>query len=490
MLKIAASFLVAAVLAARVSPVAANYSCVLSDPIALDSNGQVELQQFINEDEGTFTMKVIYYGQAYIGIGVNQEGLPRMTPAIVAIGRADGSNSRVEKYSMMPNSGVQLAASQEGLFNATFEQTASTSTLTFTQLLSEPGQVAITDDSQWIYAVGFPNNRFGGHAIRGSFQLPLSRSCTLLASSGIPGEDESGSAGIVVEEDEEGTAATKQVEETTGVAPSTDDVSPSSSSIQAAGIVFADVSKPDREMWMVHGILMAIAWGICAPVAIGASILRTGFARLGLTNDKTLWFQIHFYMNVGTALLTLAGFIIAVLAKNQQQMQDDEETTAVVHFQGTHAKMGLTIFIMVFLQSLAGRFRPSLPPKETESSIIVDGAESSKRGVVKKDQQDDLDRTERDTSAHLDFSSSFGHQNEQSTGINAKKSDIRIGWEWGHRLTGLALLGMAWYNCHTGIVWSSTVWEENEDWTGVFWGVVGGIVGIIIASRIVLQMTE
>jgi hypothetical protein len=89
----------------------------------LDNNGQLELQeQFINEDEGTYTMKLTYYGgQAYIGIGVNnQQGLARMTPAIAAIGRADESRPRVEKYSLTANSGVQLAASQEGLFNTSF----------------------------------------------------------------------------------------------------------------------------------------------------------------------------------------------------------------------------------------------------------------------------------------------------------------------------------------------------------------------------------
>lgn len=153
--------------------------CVLSEPVALDANGLVELQHFVNEEEGTFTMKIAYYGgRSYIGIGVNQDGAPLMVPSVATIGRNDGEDGpQVMEYTLTATTGVQPATLQDGILASTFEQTETTSTLTFTQLLNEPDQVAITDDTQWIYAIGFPDNQWMGHAIRGSFQLPLSLTC-------------------------------------------------------------------------------------------------------------------------------------------------------------------------------------------------------------------------------------------------------------------------------------------------------------------------
>jgi len=168
--------------------VLAAYSCTFSEPMTLDSDGQVVLSQYVNEEEGTFTMKVIYNGgQSYIGIGVNQEGLPAMNPGIAVIGRNDNNNvSVVDKYMMTALNGVQVMddSNNGGIISSTFEQTETTSTLTFTQLLSEENQVAITDDTQWLYAIGFDDNGWGGHSIRGTFQLSLSRSCTLTDSEG------------------------------------------------------------------------------------------------------------------------------------------------------------------------------------------------------------------------------------------------------------------------------------------------------------------
>jgi len=405
--------------------------CPLTDPITLDEGGQLELQQFVNSQEGTFTMKLTYYGgQAFIGIGVNDEGLPKMTPSTAVIGRADGETPSVQKYRMTASTGVQLAdTTQQTLINTSFVQTDETSTLIFTQLLNEPGQVSIRDETQWIYAVGFSDNRWMGHSIQGSFKLSLSPTCDTMGTTN--------------------GASTAQ-----------------------SGIVISNIIQPDRQMWMAHGIMMALAWGICAPLAIGSSILRTIFDRLAISNDKSLWFKIHLYMNLGTALLTLIGFSIAIAAKNQQQVK---------HFESTHAKMGLSIFIMVLLQVLAGMFRPSLP-KNTQETPNEGDEESN--GEKKQGQKDVLDKTEREQSTDMHESVAF------TSKMKPNKSSVRLAWEVGHRIMGLCLLAMTWYNCHTGIVWSSMVWEENKDWTGAFWGVVGGLCAIIFAFRIALKVTE
>jgi hypothetical protein len=59
------------------------------------------------------------------------------------------------------------------------------------------------------------------------------------------------------------------------------------------------------------------------------------------------------------------------------------------------------------------------------------------------------------------------------------KSPQRLAWDYGHRLLGMTLLGLAWYGCHSGIEWQVQNWEDQKDLTGVFWGVTAGISGMI-----------
>jgi hypothetical protein len=403
-----AILMVVATAFALASPASAAYSsCTFSEPIPLDQIGDVILQQYVNEGEGTFTMKITYSGgKAFIGIGVNQEGLPSMTPAVAVIGRNDGDAPQVGKYTLSSLNGVQPADLQEGVFNSTFEQTDTTSTLTFTQRLSEDDQVAITDKTQWIYAIGYDDNGWGGHSIRGSFQLALTPTCSVQ-----PGTGASGAQAIITE-----------------------------------------IASPNRALWMAHGILMALGWGLFAPLAIGAVVLRVAWDRLGGLHNKGLWFKIHLFLNTLALLCTIIGFVIAMVAKNEQGVN------GVDRFQSTHGKMGLSILVLVLVQAIVGLFRPALPKAPTE------------------DKMDDLDTTERMPPA-----------DEPSEKPLAKKSSQRLGFEILHRLTGMALLAMAWYNCHTGIKWSTIFLEDYNDWTPAFWSVVSVIGSLILVGKVVLM---
>jgi hypothetical protein len=60
-----------------------------------------------------------------------------------------------------------------------------------------------------------------------------------------------------------------------------------------------------------------------------------------------------------------------------------------------------------------------------------------------------------------------------------------MAWEVLHRVSGVALLGMGWYNCHTGIIKASTMLEDYEDWTGAFWIVVSTLGGLIVIGKLV-----
>jgi hypothetical protein len=71
---------------------------------------------------------------------------------------------------------IAMDPSTQTLMNATFVQTVTTTTMTFTQYLSDYG--VVSDESSWIYAVGLPNNEWAGHhKIHGSFYLPLTDNC-------------------------------------------------------------------------------------------------------------------------------------------------------------------------------------------------------------------------------------------------------------------------------------------------------------------------
>ena len=402
-------FFSVAVLSMALPTLVSSFSCPLSDPIALDSAGDLELEQFVDEASNSFTMRLTYYGgQSWIGVGVNQNGRARMSPSMVVIGRADGGAS-VQKYSLPSGTSVGLAdSSLQTLMDASFEQTADTSTLIFTQLLNEDGQAPITDSSQWIFAVGYDGNSWSGHKLEGGFQLALSSTCNGNSTSG---------AGV-------------------------------------GAIVLSEVEEANRAMWMTHGVLMALAWGLFAPMAVGASVLRVFIDRLAGEQNKGLWFKVHLGLNVLVLLFTIVGFTFAVVA-----LRDEGETK----IEGVHSRIGVAILVLVLLQSFAGFLRPSLPKPATEKK--------EKSHTEFRDETQRTDATKPEESV-------------------AEKSSLRMAWEVLHRLSGLALLGMGWYNCHTGILLSVEILEDYKDWTGTFWIVVGVLAGLIVIGKAVLTFSS
>ena len=81
-------------------------------------------------------------------------------------------------------------------------------------------------------------------------------------------------------------------------------------------------------------------------------------------------------------------------------------------------------------------------------------------------------------------------KDDDDGGKTSNQSRLRTGWEWTHRLLGVVLIALAWYNCHTGIEWQIENWEEGEEsknWIGVFWGITIGISGTIFVMTYVMK---
>ena len=68
---------------------------------------------------------------------------------------------------------------------------------------------------------------------------------------------------------------------------------------------------------------------------------------------------------------------------------------------------------------------------------------------------------------------------EAPKAVPAEKSTTRIIWEYGHRIVGAAILGMAWWEVQDGISLFLERFPDSYNLTPVFWAVVISISGIV-----------
>ena len=556
--------------------------CYLSSPRTIGQN--LTLQEVMNHEAGTYTMKLTYTGgRSWIGIGINSNKQSKMSPARAVIGRAEtGGSASVGYYQMTSDSqngfGI-LKSSFNTLKRATFEQTDTTSVLTFTQNLAE---MRVFDDSMWIFAVGLPNNQwFGKHEIHGSLQFVMSQNCTMvpdptpfptmapvtvtpapspsqtkwatpnpaitlitspitpsptLNSTSIATEMPTNATGRPIDDFSNHTSTVPPTKytitfpptmsptvstpapsvaktSTPTKAPVASTVSPTSSPISEgtdptgkgdlSSIFDVDneesfstsvVSHPDKSLWIAHGILLAIAWGVCAPLGIGASLLKHLIDRRFANGPS--WQLLHFRMNLMTIYLTFFGFVIGEIATWKE---------GKTHFkESSHHKAGLTIMILVLIQAAAGYFRLGLPRARRE--ISSENGSSNADGVTVKasntDGKCEASATTDEEVADVDVSSDSASDitpDEQDNKSQSPSLDVSVdeiiesdalpasrmfdadsAWKWSHRAMGVLLIFLAWSTCHTGIKWQVKNWEDSLDWTTIFWYPTAMLSGSIL----------
>ncbi|KAL3939863.1 MAG: hypothetical protein SGBAC_005498 [Bacillariaceae sp.] len=208
-----------------------------------------------------------------------------------------------------------------------------------------------------------------------------------------------------------------------------------------------NVIERDNTLWVVHGCLAYVAWGVLCPMAILAGLLRKYIPGQGM------WYQIHRTLQSLAVLLTIMSVVVAIAALNQET----PDTASAGHFSPDfaegHRTIGLVILVLAILQGGGGLLRPHLAQKP----------ESNSSGNSNNDS------------------------NSSSEGGN--KSTMRKVWEVLHRLLGLCLLMLTWYQIDLGIQWYHEIFDNGdvEPTNSIFLSAMG-IFGFLILMAMALKV--
>lgn len=384
-------------------------STTLSPPVPIRLSSDVTFTLSADENAGTANVELVFEGQGWVSFGVSPSGAMVGGEAVIGLPDEPVSATNPGKYQLAGESvsGVRLFPSdQQTLMNASIYQNDTHTILTYTKLLEEAGELSVsaTDANTFIWATG-PSNQLGRHNQQSSFSY-------------IIGSD----------------------------------------------VILATIPST-RELWIAHGVLMAAAWGILIPIAIGSSLLR-GLLPL----PKGMWFTIHFYTMLFAVACTITSFALAVKAINDETGGGK----AAGHFQGppAHVAVGLIVFLLVTLQVGIALFRPHPPAATTDEAAPPETdveAEKEKQGPEEREE-----KTENAVQGHN----------------STKKSTHRLVWEIKHRGLAAVLIGMAWYNVDSGIGLYTDKYGEGDNLTKVFWGVVGALLGLILAGYIYSKLKK
>ena len=372
----------------------------------LKGDGSTLLREFVNLEDETVTVEMTYRGLSWLGFSFSASD--RMLGSIAVIGLPDQPNSDTNPAKYLLGSKTQLSAielldsTQQTLDDATISQNDTHTVLKFTKKLVEDDEVPIsgTGPNFALFATG-TSNALGEHGARGAFELELTP-CGADAPENPTGRD---------------------------------------------GVELINGEVPNREMWLAHGLLMAAAWAILVPLAIGSSMLRdfVPFA------PKT-WFYLHAGLNSIAVFCVIAGFSIAVRNVNDETGPGEDAN----HFsKARHHTVGLVVFIFAVLQAANGLLRPHAPAKKPEPDVEGDEEEGA----------------------------------EEKAHQASEKTMFRTIWEYGHRLLGVSALALAWYNCDSGFEIFARRFGE-DDKTPAFWGVAGGLSGAIVVVYVIQKLLK
>lgn len=368
---------------------AAPFSAPTNPPGAevLNLSGDLEGSTFsyrFNPDDpktgGKDSITVTYTspGTRWIGVGRSESGLMVGSQAVIGV----PSTGEVKKYTLYAKSEAGVIAMPEDkqtLVDASITQVNGMTTLTYTKILVEDGEIPINrfGDNIFVAAQG-SSNTLGVHAARGSFSM----------------------SGKAVER--------------------------------------------DKSLWKIHAWLAAIAWGALCPLAILAGLFR------GCIPGEGIWFTIHRSLQSLVILFTIGAVVVAILALEKETPANLSANHFSVDFAGGHRLIGLVVLVAAVVQGANGIMRPHLAkPEETDDGEGNKGRASSPQLVV--------------------------------------KSGARKVWEPFHRLLGVGLLALSWYQIYLGIIWYNKIFNsgESESTKKVYYLVIAVFGGLIFLGALV-----
>ncbi|KAL3912262.1 MAG: hypothetical protein SGARI_001252, partial [Bacillariaceae sp.] len=210
----------------------------------------------------------------------------------------------------------------------------------------------------FIWAVGLEENQFmGRHVLHGSFTLN-SLGVNFCGDGDVGTDAPSGAPTTNAQSVFNDVFPTPQDENNESSGSGGDNGSGGGGNIDFNDDIFEDdfaqqenqaLQDPVAHLWVYHGILMGVAWGIFAPVAILIPVLR----KLDFLEFDGRWKSIHLMSSLTVVFLTIAGFALAVMANNPAySLESDEEKQ---YFTGNmHYAMGVMILVIMVLQALMG----------------------------------------------------------------------------------------------------------------------------------------
>ena len=221
---------------------------------------QLTLQQVIDPKAQTITVVLTYQGDGWLSYGVPQPGsYNRMEGADVVIGQpGQGAPQKWNIGYGMSQSALSLSSAQT-LTGASITQSNGVTTLKYTKKLVESGELSISSSGsqEFIWAVGY-SNQLSMHQYRGWFST--------------------------------------QVPQCSGAGGTT---------ANAGSLISGGAPAASQNLWVLHGLLMLLAWALCVPLAIGASLLRD------LMPEGT-WFTLHRFLNTFAFGAAIIAFLVAV----------------------------------------------------------------------------------------------------------------------------------------------------------------------------------
>lgn len=380
--------------------------------------------KIIEGESKMLEVNLTYQGTGqYLGIGWSSNKYGTMKGSECVIGTSGLSPA---KYSMSSNSadasGVnRMSNAKQTLQNATWVESDDdqTTVLSFRKLLEEDGEVPINTESMtFIWAVG-EDDGFTTHRHKGISVIDL-----------VKGKVEA-------------------------------------------------LDPPHKNDYFLHGVFAFLAWGVFAPIAIAASVLKDYFSSTFCFNSSSpLWLQLHLFCNILSVVATVVTF--AIVVNVYQKM-------GIAHFgHAAHEKIGLFLFIAVTFQALAGIFRPSLPhQKKTAKATKGNNNNDAESGLSKQHSTSNMTNTKHTTDEEdTSIDEKKFHDNDNNN-TPLEKSLTRIYWEYSHKLFGYAFLAIAIFEVQDGMGHYGSKFEVDvKTYKTAFFAWIGSLIGLVAILKL------